>query len=699
MNKFFAKIAGITAGLALVASAGVALANHAEVKGVRAASDIEITFPGTPSQKTSAYTKTFTMTVSDVVFTFANWNNGSSSDSWDAIRGGQKSSAWTGTITSGAIANTVEKVVVNITQVANSTGSKLEVASDASFTTNLQTVNKGAITATGNAEFVVPNQVENSYYRLTFTQSAKSNGTIRVGGITYVAGTESGGDTYGVTYNKNDSTERPATGMPANISGLEDGETASLTGSPTRWGYTFLGWGASATATETISSVTIDAANETVYALWQEDHTVAGAWSDSPYTVAQAKAAIDASTNLANVYATGIISQVDSYNSTYHSITYWISADGTTTDQFQVYSGKGLDNANFSSVSDIEVGAEVVIYGTIKKYNSTYEFDKNNYQISYDAPSTGDIEVTFAPANFYGVGDSGTFSASTEAASPTYSFSSDNSSVISVTSAGAFEAVAAGSATVRVDVTSSEGNGYKEVAVTVVAVKTVSEAYEIAAGLASGATTDYSIKVSGWVSSLDADGKARAINFTDGAEVIEVFFGGGNADYTTVKNAAEIGSEVTVFGKVQNYSGTYELKDITLEGVHGSDAVGFAAGAYKSLDGSCETGVDAVTEDQWTAINNGFDAIDPSEQAKFQEEDVTSYGTNVVNWVARYEIIVAHSSLGDFMSRGVSAARVVPGTTAVDSNVAVAVVAIVAIASISAIAVVLVIKRRKALEK
>lgn len=118
----------------------------------------------------------------------------------------------------------------------------------------------------------------------------------------------------------------------------------------------------------------------------------------NPYTVTQAREAIDAGTGITNVYATGIISQVDSYNSNYSSITYWISSDGTTTsDQLEVYSGKGLNNSNFSSIDDVEVGATVVVYGTLKKYNDIYEFDKNNYLTSYTAP-THDVEApTFDP--------------------------------------------------------------------------------------------------------------------------------------------------------------------------------------------------------------------------------------------------------------------------------------------------------------
>lgn len=105
-----------------------------------------------------------------------------------------------------------------------------------------------------------------------------------------------------------------------------------------------------------------------------------------PYTVADARNAIDANTGVDDVYTTGIISQVDSYNSTYNSITYWISDDGTTTNQLKVYSGKGLNNTNFSSIDDVEVGAAVVVFGDLLKYQSVYEINYDNYLTSYTPP-------------------------------------------------------------------------------------------------------------------------------------------------------------------------------------------------------------------------------------------------------------------------------------------------------------------------
>lgn len=102
---------------------------------------------------------------------------------------------------------------------------------------------------------------------------------------------------------------------------------------------------------------------------------------NNPYTVAQAIAFINtlgSATSSEEVYVSGIISQVDSYNSKYSSITYWISDDGTTDGQMEVYSGKGLNGADFASVNDLSVGDIVTVKGLVKMYNTTPEFTSNS---------------------------------------------------------------------------------------------------------------------------------------------------------------------------------------------------------------------------------------------------------------------------------------------------------------------------------
>ena len=118
---------------------------------------------------------------------------------------------------------------------------------------------------------------------------------------------------------------------------------------------------------------------------------------DKPYTVAEAIAFIEtlgSATSTDDVYVSGIISQVDEYNSKYSSITYWISDDGKTTTQMEVYSGKGFDGANFSSKDDLQVGDIVTVKGKVKMYNSTPEFVQNNQLVSFNRPVVASITVS-----------------------------------------------------------------------------------------------------------------------------------------------------------------------------------------------------------------------------------------------------------------------------------------------------------------
>lgn len=70
-----------------------------------------------------------------------------------------------------------------------------------------------------------------------------------------------------------------------------------------------------------------------------------------------------------SVYVEGIISEVLEFNSSYKSISYNITIDGnTTSNALYVYSGKGLNGANFTSINNLSVGDEVVIKGLLKKF-------------------------------------------------------------------------------------------------------------------------------------------------------------------------------------------------------------------------------------------------------------------------------------------------------------------------------------------
>ena len=113
------------------------------------------------------------------------------------------------------------------------------------------------------------------------------------------------------------------------------------------------------------------------------------------YTIAQAIAIIDAGKDLnSEVYVAGTISQLDENNNApqYKNLTYWITDESSET-EFEVFRGRNLNNTDFNSNNDIEIGADVIVFGKIAKYQSTYEFSQGNYLVSYTAPQVDKYDI------------------------------------------------------------------------------------------------------------------------------------------------------------------------------------------------------------------------------------------------------------------------------------------------------------------
>lgn len=106
---------------------------------------------------------------------------------------------------------------------------------------------------------------------------------------------------------------------------------------------------------------------------------------ETAYTVDEARDLIDAGKDLGTyVYVKGIVSEiVTPYSTQYGNITFNISADGNTTgNQFQFYRTKNtLDGVAYNP--GIEEGREVVGYGELYKFGSTYEFKADNNLVVY----------------------------------------------------------------------------------------------------------------------------------------------------------------------------------------------------------------------------------------------------------------------------------------------------------------------------
>lgn len=122
---------------------------------------------------------------------------------------------------------------------------------------------------------------------------------------------------------------------------------------------------------------------------------------ETAYSVAKAIELVDAGEGLATqVYVKGIVTEApDSLNTSYGSLTYTISDNSEATNKFVVYSGLNINGEKFTSADQIKVGDEVVVYGTMKKYNDTYEFNYNNVLISLKRIETGINNITTSAAD------------------------------------------------------------------------------------------------------------------------------------------------------------------------------------------------------------------------------------------------------------------------------------------------------------
>lgn len=117
---------------------------------------------------------------------------------------------------------------------------------------------------------------------------------------------------------------------------------------------------------------------------------------ETAYTVAKAIELINAGEGLATkVYVKGYIVGTPSISTSYGNATYQISdTEGDETTTITVYRGYYLENAKFTAEDQIAVGDEVVVYGNLTLYGTTYELNSGNYIYSKNGQTTGISSAT-----------------------------------------------------------------------------------------------------------------------------------------------------------------------------------------------------------------------------------------------------------------------------------------------------------------
>ena len=248
---------------------------------------------------------------------------------------------------------------------------------------------------------------------------------------------------------------------------------------------------------------------------------------ETAYTTEEAIALIGSSsaTQLAEkVYVKGTVSEVGSYSSTYGSITYWLDDNA-----FEVYGGLNNNGEKFTDINDIVTGAEVVVYGTITKFGSTYEFSQNNWLVSYTAPANAQLTptITYTYTNkLTANGNADTYDVAYDG-DGTLSVTSSEGTVATATISGNTVTVtplAAGTTTITVS--ASETNNY--LAATKSYTLTVSAAVEPAAlpFTFNGGKSDIATTTGMSQSGLGTDySSAPKLKFDNAGDYVIIYYG------------------------------------------------------------------------------------------------------------------------------------------------------------------------------
>lgn len=168
---------------------------------------------------------------------------------------------------------------------------------------------------------------------------------------------------------------------------------------------------------------------------------------NNPYTVAEATAILTAKTETTDaVYVKGIVSKVDEVSTRFGNATYYISDNGATEGQLEVFRAKTFGGEKYANVNALEVGDKVTLKGVLTNYTdkqgATTQEVTNASVVKQSTPITIGSEKY---ATAYYSGKNLTVPASVTAS--TYKVA-DETNVLTGTSHAAGEVIPAGEAVV-----------------------------------------------------------------------------------------------------------------------------------------------------------------------------------------------------------------------------------------------------------
>ena len=100
------------------------------------------------------------------------------------------------------------------------------------------------------------------------------------------------------------------------------------------------------------------------------------------------------------VYVKGKISRIANNGTyvgggTFGNASYWISADGTEKDEFQIFRSLYFNGEKYTEGTDIQVGDEVIVYGSLMNYkgNTPETVANENWLYSLNGKTDGSRQL------------------------------------------------------------------------------------------------------------------------------------------------------------------------------------------------------------------------------------------------------------------------------------------------------------------
>ncbi len=403
------KIVGATLGLAMAIGVGAGVANNRNAKAMYATPAVAatLTFTSDNSTKVQGYTSSFDQADDNSdVWTLSLFNN--NNWGWSSSVNGASKQVKCGNKTTATVATIQNKVAftdVTYTKIdlyisaytsAKFNSIKIYGSNTSSFATKTELASKTDAISTSTTvptSLTLSNTSNFSFYQLAFDtkNGGSSNGFITLDKVVFWHDEDSSAPAVGISsesvFFRVGGANQTVTATPSNFSGtvsyswthqsgvdcvdLTNTSSATVTMTPKNTITAFSTGVYRVTATYNTESASADVAV-----------TVDNGTELTPYTVTQARAAIDRGIGVDDAYVKGFIYKIESYSQQYNSLTYWISDDGTNNSPLEVYSGLNINGTNFTGLSDLSLGDIVIVTGELKKNSSTYEFNYNNQLVS-----------------------------------------------------------------------------------------------------------------------------------------------------------------------------------------------------------------------------------------------------------------------------------------------------------------------------